>query len=93
MNHTPSMCAPASEESAFGDSAAFRVVGLRTIETTLVKARADAERIGEPVIAYFIDMAIAEVTSNTRPQKESSCRRGDDKTRADDQTNVIQLIG
>jgi hypothetical protein len=50
-------------------------VGLSTIEATLAKAGTDAELIDEPVIAYFIDMAIAEVRRKSQLLREAPRRR------------------
>ncbi len=87
MNQSTSTYAPLSEESPFGDSAAFRLAGLRTIATALVNARMDAELIEESVVAYFIDMAITEVQRQSRLQQEIFCRRRDDETK-----RVVRLI-
>ena len=42
-------------------ASADRHARLRSIETTLLKARLDVDSIDEPVLAYFIDLAIADV--------------------------------
>jgi hypothetical protein len=60
MNHTV-LRAPLTEDRRSKGRKPFPVGGLGSIEATLVKARTDAQAIEEPVIAYFIDMAIAEV--------------------------------
>jgi hypothetical protein len=40
---------------------------LHSLETMLLRAREIAEELGEAVIVYFIDMAIAETTRKNPP--------------------------
>ncbi len=41
---------------------------LRSIKSALAKAHKEAERLNEPVLAYFVGMAIAEVETKLLPQ-------------------------
>jgi hypothetical protein len=50
---------------------------LRSIESALAQARTEAERLDEPVLAYFVGMAIAEVKRTSRLKQELSCERRD----------------
>ncbi len=49
------------------DQAAYRRGVLRDIEAALTKARMDAEAIEYPVLAYFLEMALAEVKMAKEP--------------------------
>jgi len=43
----------------------------RSIEATLFEARLRADAIDEPVLTYFIDMAIAQVRGMTQVDQET----------------------
>lgn len=75
MNHTMAMRPSLSEKRLAGERAAFHRVGLKAVEGSLAQARAHAELIGEPVLAYFIEMAIAEV------ERKSEIMQDDVRTR------------
>jgi hypothetical protein len=72
------------EKSLSGERTAHK--GLRSIESALAKARTDAELLDEPVLAYLVGMAIAEVNRRSRPKQEASRERSDGKT-----AEVVQL--
>jgi hypothetical protein len=72
------------ERSRSKDRAAHQQLGLHSIESALAKARTEAELLDEPVLAYFVDMAIHEVRS--RLTQEASSVRRDGKT-----ADVVQL--
>ncbi len=72
------------ERSRSGDRAARQKVGLHSIESALAKARTEAELLDEPILAYFVDMAIHEVRS--RITRDVSGERRDGKT-----AEVVQL--
>jgi hypothetical protein len=57
------------------------------IEATLTKARIDAAEIEQPVLAYFIDMAIAELRKSTISTREE-IRRPHDRGMA----SVVRLV-
>ena len=42
---------------------------LPPLETALLRAREIAEELGEVVVLYFIDMAIAEATMKSPPRR------------------------
>lgn len=44
-----------------------RCSGLRAIKSALIQARTDAEAIEYPVLAYFLNMAIAEIKMTNGP--------------------------
>jgi hypothetical protein len=52
------------------DRSADRQSVLHAIEAALTKARMDAEAIEYPVLAYFLDMAIAELKNDERPDQQ-----------------------
>ena len=52
------------------DRSADRQNVLHAIEAALTKARMDAEAIEYPVLAYFLDMAIAELKNDERPDQQ-----------------------
>ena len=58
------------------DQAAYRQNVLYEIEAALTKARADAEAIENWTLAYFIDMAIAEV-KGLKADGEGTARQDD----------------
>jgi hypothetical protein len=43
---------------------------LHAIEAALTKARMDAEAIENPVLTYFLDMAIAELKNDERTEQQ-----------------------
>lgn len=61
--------APARTRGGSGEPTPYQDA-LRDIEAQLRKARAAAASIDEPVIAYFIDMAIVEVQGTLTEQDQ-----------------------
>ena len=72
---------------AAADQSACRANVLLAIEGALVKARMDADRIEYPVLAYFIDMAIAEVRGGEIIDQHGSRKQAKDKA-----TYVIRRV-
>lgn len=50
--------------------AASRRSVLRAIEAELTKARMDAEKAEYPVLAYFVDIAIAEIKNGAQSDQQ-----------------------
>lgn len=51
----------------FGGTLAKQTADLRSVEKMLLRAREIAEELSEVVVAYFIDMAIAETRTKNPP--------------------------
>jgi hypothetical protein len=62
---------------------------LRSLEATLFGARADADSIDEPVLVYFIDMAIAELRRVATFDEETPTTQ--DGRKSNDKSNVIEF--
>lgn len=71
---------------ASGADLAYREAVLRAIERVLTKARIDAETIEQPVLAYLLDMAIAEVKNSENPDQQGTRQRRQKRG-----SNVIQF--
>jgi hypothetical protein len=78
---------PTPVTQASGDRSAYRETVLRAIEEALTKARLDAEAVEQPVLAYFLDMAIAEVKNSGRSDQQGSGERRHKRA-----ANVIQFV-
>lgn len=67
---------PLTKTEVSVDRAANRRIVLRAIEAALTKARIDAEAIDYPLLAYLLEMAIAEVKNsegiNRGPQNKKN---------------------
>ena len=77
---------PVSETQSSEDRSAHREALLRAIEEALTKTRIDAEAVEQPVLVYFLDMAIAEVKSGI------SDHNGYQGVRQKIAANVIQFV-
>jgi hypothetical protein len=55
---------------------------LHCLETALLRARETAEELGEIVIVYFIDMALAETRTKNPPPAKDNKPRTDSRLRA-----------
>ncbi len=87
MSHTSTIYSSLREKSRLRETTPFELTGLSTIEASLSQARAEAELMEEPVITYFIDMAIAEVKRHSTLQKDGNRRKRDFKVK-----NVVPLM-
>ena len=76
-----------SEAPASGESSAYRETVLRAIEDALTKARIDAEAVDQPLLAYFLDMAILEVKNCGNSDQRDPRQRGQKRA-----ADVIQLV-
>ena len=61
-----------SEEAGSADRSACRQSVSRAIEAALSKARMDAQAIENPLLAYFLDMAIAELKNGEGSGQQGS---------------------
>ena len=76
MNHSTTICSLPSDERRSREEEAYRLSGLHAIEAWLAEARAGALTLDEPILAYFIDMALAEArTKVDLPPKGASEKR------------------
>lgn len=82
MSHTSTIYSSLREKSRLRETTRFELTSLSAIEASLSQARAEAELMEEPVIAYFIDMAIAEVNRRSNLQKDGDRRKRDFKAKS-----------
>lgn len=56
------------------ERSAYRLDVLRTVEEALTKARIDAQDLEHPVLAYFLDMAMAELKNCEAAEEGGLCK-------------------
>jgi|SRR5271165_6239935 len=76
-----------SEKRLSEEASLVRQAELRSVEAALFAARLGAESMDNPVLAYFIDMAIAEVRNITPVDKETPQLQDGSKL-----SNVVRFV-
>ena len=74
-----------------GGTLAKQSADLRSLETALFRAREIAEELGEVVVLYFIDMAIAEAKMKSPPTSNDHEPRSRTKSRISQKKTDMSL--